>query len=272
MSTREDRIGAPAAEVADRAQGVGALLRTTLPLAAILVAVVTGLYVYSNATPRLGMSATAPTGALPSLRDSRPLVETEPAKEMPVAPAVSPQETTAAPVPAPLAEPVRLPSTLGDAATDREPEKTAPVETPPAVVVAKPEIVSAPETTPMPAPAIVAQPTIPPQKAAAPPPASPRTPEAGTAAGATLLQRGRVLLEQGNIAAARLFLERATAADNAEAALLLGATFDPKWLRTRGVVGMTGDPARAKKWYLEAERLGSREAASRLSGLETESK
>jgi TPR repeat protein len=92
------------------------------------------------------------------------------------------------------------------------------------------------------------------------------TPKSGN----LLLERGRGLLDQGNIAGARLFLERAANAESAEAALLLGSTFDPKWLQNRGVLGVAADPARARKWYLEAQRLGSSDAAARLSGLEPE--
>ncbi len=81
------------------------------------------------------------------------------------------------------------------------------------------------------------------------------------------LQRGKQLLDQGNIAAARLFLERAAAAESAEAARLLGATFDPQWLASHGVLGVSADLTLARKWYAAAARLGSPEAAARLSAL-----
>lgn len=290
MSTREDRIGAPAAEIVDRAHGLGALLRTSLPLMAILVAVVSAAYVYANGGPKLGMSATAPPAGLPSLRDVRPLVEPEPVKDA-ASSAVGPSpETVAVVVPdkpviatSPSAPPTPLQSAApGPSAPEIVVSVPAPYMPDPVRGVEAQPIVTALKAEPITPPQIEAnKPVTPTQTAvetapaarspsqvvAASPAASAAGPEVSTRPGAGLLQRGRALLDQGNIAAARLFLERATTAESAEAALLLGASYDPKWLASRGALGVAADPAKARKWYLEAERLGSPDAAARLSGL-----
>ena len=54
---------------------------------------------------------------------------------------------------------------------------------------------------------------------------------------AVWLQRGKDMLKLGDVSAARLVLQRAAEADNAEAALLLASTFDPIELRELGVMG-----------------------------------
>ena len=122
--------------------------------------------------------------------------------------------------------------------------------------------------TPEPAP----RPTSP---AAAPAPAVPAAP-AATAAAATqspeaqrYITRGRQLLQQGDIDAARLFFERAVGAGAAEGALELGATYDPVALKDLGVVGIQPDPARATTYYRLAQKMGAVGAAERLARLGT---
>jgi hypothetical protein len=83
----------------------------------------------------------------------------------------------------------------------------------------------------------------------------------------TLTARGQELLRHGDIAAARLVLERAARAGNAPAALELGMSFDPQFLHQLGVVGLRPDLPLAKHWYEEASRLGSREALQHLDRL-----
>ena len=53
----------------------------------------------------------------------------------------------------------------------------------------------------------------------------------------------------GDLAAARLLLRRAAEAGSAEAALALGATFDPLVIRRLGAIGAAPDAAQARKWY-----------------------
>jgi hypothetical protein len=107
-----------------------------------------------------------------------------------------------------------------------------------------------------------------PLPAAAPPPArepAPLTEEQKR--GLTFLQRGRVQAQQGNIAAARLFFQRAADADLAEGALALAGTYDPLELDAMGVAGVQPDLAMARRWYEKARELGAREADERLRRL-----
>jgi hypothetical protein len=83
----------------------------------------------------------------------------------------------------------------------------------------------------------------------------------------TLFKRSEELIQQGDIAAARLLLTRAAESGDARAALTLGATYDAAMLRQIGVRGIAGEPAQARAWYTKAAELGSGEAARRLEQL-----
>jgi TPR repeat protein len=82
---------------------------------------------------------------------------------------------------------------------------------------------------------------------------------------AMLVRRGKDFLKDGDLASARLLLQRAAAAGNAEASFILGTTFDPRFIRRMGVVGMESDIARAREWYKRAAELGSAEASQQLA-------
>jgi hypothetical protein len=82
-----------------------------------------------------------------------------------------------------------------------------------------------------------------------------------------LLKRGKDLIASGDLAAARLVLQRAADANHAEAALALGATYDPFVLRELKVYGFTPDAAMARVWYEKAIELGSPAAPRRLEML-----
>jgi hypothetical protein len=84
---------------------------------------------------------------------------------------------------------------------------------------------------------------------------------------AALLKRGQDYLQNGDIVSARLMLRRAASAGDPQAALLLGATFDPVVLRDLGVLGFTPDPAQARTWYQRAADAGLPEATRRLERL-----
>ena len=85
---------------------------------------------------------------------------------------------------------------------------------------------------------------------------------------AMLLKRGKDAFSTGDLAAARLLLRRAAEAGSAEAALALGATFDPLVLRRLGAIGAAPDPAQARQWYQKAVALGSTTASQPLAQLE----
>jgi hypothetical protein len=77
---------------------------------------------------------------------------------------------------------------------------------------------------------------------------------------ANLLKRAKGLIAVGDIAPARLLLERAADAQEASAALLLAQTYDPAVLGALGMRSVTPDPAQARAWYQKAAQLGSPDA------------
>jgi TPR repeat protein len=85
---------------------------------------------------------------------------------------------------------------------------------------------------------------------------------------AALLKRARSLIAIGDIAPARLLLERAADAQEASAALLLAQTYDPAVLGTPDMRSITPDPAMARSWYQKAARFGSMDAQQRLAQMQ----
>lgn len=85
---------------------------------------------------------------------------------------------------------------------------------------------------------------------------------------AVLLTRAKSLLAIGDITSARLLLERAADAQEAEAALMLAGTYDPQVLGSQDLRSVTADPAAARVWYQKAAELGSADARRRLGQLQ----
>ena len=85
---------------------------------------------------------------------------------------------------------------------------------------------------------------------------------------ANLLKRGRYLLSIGDIAPARLLLERAADANEANAAFDLAGTYDPAVLARSHALGVAPDLAMARMWYEKALNLGHSEAQARLAQLQ----
>jgi hypothetical protein len=85
---------------------------------------------------------------------------------------------------------------------------------------------------------------------------------------AMLLKRGKDAFSTGDLAAARLLLRRAAEAGSAEAALALGATYDPLIIRRLGAIGAAPDAVQARQWYQKAVALGSPTASQPLAQLE----
>jgi TPR repeat protein len=113
---------------------------------------------------------------------------------------------------------------------------------------------------------IALQAQAPPPVATQPAPPEPvRTLDADTLAG--LMARARGLIGVGDIAAARLLLERAAHAKDATAALLLAQTYDPAVLGTSDARSVTADATAARDWYQRAASLGSTGARQRLDQL-----
>jgi TPR repeat protein len=85
---------------------------------------------------------------------------------------------------------------------------------------------------------------------------------------AVLLKRAKSLLAIGDITSARLLLERAADAQEAEAALMLAGTYDPQVLGSQDLRSVTPDAAAAQVWYQKAAQLGSADAKRRLGQLQ----
>jgi hypothetical protein len=81
---------------------------------------------------------------------------------------------------------------------------------------------------------------------------------------AALLKRAKGLLAIGDITAARLLLERAADAQEADAAFMLAGTYDPQVLGVQDMRSITPDPAMARAWYQKAAQFGSADAKRRL--------
>ncbi|MBV8131123.1 MAG: hypothetical protein JO282_01235, partial [Alphaproteobacteria bacterium] len=73
---------------------------------------------------------------------------------------------------------------------------------------------------------------------------------------AEFLARGDSFLHAGDVASARLFYERAADTGDWQAAMRMGATFDPAFLGRAGV-RTVGDPIKAQSWYRHALDLGA---------------
>ena len=84
-----------------------------------------------------------------------------------------------------------------------------------------------------------------------------------------LVKKGDEQLAEGNIAAARLFYERAADAGLAEGAMALADTFNAQELARLGVRGIQPDPNKARRWYERAQQLGAGDAEERLRRIGT---
>jgi hypothetical protein len=84
---------------------------------------------------------------------------------------------------------------------------------------------------------------------------------------AFLVRRGESFINAGDLAAARLMLQRAAEAGDVHAALALASTFDPNTIVKLGIQGLAADEAMARLWYERAAQFGSPEAPQRLQQL-----
>jgi hypothetical protein len=82
---------------------------------------------------------------------------------------------------------------------------------------------------------------------------------------AFLMERGLDLLKSGDIASARLLFQRLSNAGSADAALVLAATYDTRYLAQHSLIGVAGDGTKAHDWYQRASELGSIEAGRILA-------
>jgi TPR repeat protein len=86
---------------------------------------------------------------------------------------------------------------------------------------------------------------------------------------AALLKRGEDFIRSGDLASARLVLQRAVEAGDVHAALALAGTFDPRLLAKLDQ-DLAADVVMARFWYERAKQFGSAEAPQRLEQLESQ--
>jgi hypothetical protein len=82
-----------------------------------------------------------------------------------------------------------------------------------------------------------------------------------------LMGQGNQFFEAGDLIAARVLLLRAVIAGDAEAAVALGATYDPIHLADHDDRGTAADLDKARSWYERATEMGSPEGPRRLEML-----
>jgi hypothetical protein len=82
-----------------------------------------------------------------------------------------------------------------------------------------------------------------------------------------LMTKAEEELELGNISAARLLYERAADVGLAEAAMALGATYDPPELSRLHARGIVPNRNEARRWYQRARELGAEGASAQLQRL-----
>jgi len=182
------------------------------------------------------------------------VVETPPVDALPTATVPLPAPAAAAAAPA-----ANLPAAprplVQEAVKPPDPEK---IGAPAAPLAPAPSAAPAASATPA-APAAPAAPFAP----AAPSPTVSTTPEEAN----RMLTRASVMIQQGDIASARLMLDRLVRANDGRAMYLLAETFDPKMLVQWNVRGIKPDTARARALYGEAIKAGISEARDRLIAL-----
>ena len=81
------------------------------------------------------------------------------------------------------------------------------------------------------------------------------------------IQRGAELLESGDLLAARLLFQRAADARDPRAALALGKTYDPLFLKQFGAGGPIADREQARHWYQKSKEWGDPTAQIQLDAL-----
>ena len=82
-----------------------------------------------------------------------------------------------------------------------------------------------------------------------------------------LMEHATLRLRQGDIGAARTFLERASELGSAQATFALAETYDPQILPKWGAYGTRSDASRARELYTKAEAAGITEAKQRFEAL-----
>ncbi len=82
-----------------------------------------------------------------------------------------------------------------------------------------------------------------------------------------LIDHGQKMIDVGYFAGARAYFQRAAEAGSGDAALALGATYDPVFIQTLAAQGIKAEPEMAELWYARARELGVEEQEAKLAAL-----
>jgi TPR repeat protein len=85
-----------------------------------------------------------------------------------------------------------------------------------------------------------------------------------------LIKHGQKMVEVGYLAGARAYFKRAAEAGSGEAAVLLGATYEPAFIEKMGAQGIKPDLKEARSWYERAKQLGVADTDAKLAELAKE--
>jgi hypothetical protein len=250
-------VGAPASNRTATAVPVGILIYLLAIgiVAAATVGVFFGTGFFLLAQPTAAMTANNATAERGSAVGRHPqiIAKTSPVPgdvaSVPIQPEIPRSAAIAALPVAPLVPPASPPYPIGDA-TESPPHdqsvgdasigSSAPEPPPPVFVPAAPAAEPAPGSS-----ALV--------------PTAAAAPSLSAAQITELLTRGDIFLHAGDVASARLLYQRAADAGDRQAAMRMGATFDPAFLVRVGL-HTRGDTATALSWYRHAHDLGAPKA------------
>ena len=84
---------------------------------------------------------------------------------------------------------------------------------------------------------------------------------------ADLMAHGQKMIDVGYFAGARAYYQRAAEAGSGEAALAVGATYDPEFVAALAAQGIKPDPEAAETWYSRAASLGIADREAGLAAL-----
>jgi hypothetical protein len=252
-----------ASVISSRLLKISILAASVAAIAAAILSVENPLALFANAKASLIGTSAGQSAAIQSatiqMRTPEPVVPIRSLSADHAAPEI--QSNTRALLPASRGAPTRDEiaaafKTARQGQTEiAQPSAVAPVAVAPVAVAAAPAAVAV-------APVAVAPATVVPVAVA---PAARRLAPDELA---TLLKRAKSLIAVGDIAPARLLLERAADTQEPSATLLLAQTYDPAVLGTQDMRSVTPDLAKARDWYQKAARFGSQDAQQRLSQMQ----
>ena len=82
-----------------------------------------------------------------------------------------------------------------------------------------------------------------------------------------LIEHGKKMIAVGYFAGARAYFKRAAEAGSAQAALSVGATYDPVFIEQLGAQGIKPEPDQARIWYEQAKLLGLADPDAQIAEL-----